>query len=225
MRKQMKWMPPALWTNSQTGLQWERAIAASTDQFQKAFHADLTRVPCALDALVALWLVCTSCSDSPGKPAPVLRPGRAELSGPILLCSRESLQVVAPFLFSPTAKSCPQLPSGCTLCPPSASDEQTAGDSLQISPLRSANFLRATPTDGWAKDNGPSLYRTAGLKGKSCRKKLDPVRCNPTGRGLFKSALPVSVTGPNHRFNTVGVTVMKSRTRVMQIMQIRLFYM
>lgn len=93
------------------------------------------------------------------------------------------------FSFSPTAKSSPQLPSGCTLCPPSASNKQTAGDSLQISPLRSANFLGATPTDGWAKDNGPSLYRTAGLKGKSCRKKLDPVRFNPTGRGLFKSAL------------------------------------
>lgn len=70
-RKEKKWTPLALWTNARIGLQWERAIAASTD-VPEAFRS--RRVPCAPDALVALLPTCTSCSDSPGKPAPVLRP-------------------------------------------------------------------------------------------------------------------------------------------------------
>lgn len=73
-RNEKKWTPLALWTNARIGLQWERAIAASTD-VPEAFLS--RRVPCVLDALVALWPTCTSCSDSPGKPAPVLRPEHA----------------------------------------------------------------------------------------------------------------------------------------------------
>lgn len=101
--------------------------------FQKRFDLDACHVRrthsslCCQRALHALTV--------PANLLPSSGRSMLHLSGPILLCSRESLQVFL-FSFSPPAKSSPLLPAGCTLCPPSASDTQTAGDSLQISPLR-----------------------------------------------------------------------------------------
>lgn len=144
------------------------------------------------------------------------------LSGPILLCSRESLQVFLSFLSLPLLK--------VSLCSP-----QAAPSALHLPPthrqpvtacrfLPSANFLGATPTYGWAQDNGPSLCRTAGLKGKSCCKKLDPVTFNPTGRGLFKAAPQNLSLGPNHqaimRFNVVPLSGRHNR-EVMKVMKIQ----